>query len=527
MKTGDIGNSTKEIDMTEETKRWKIERDPFYREVYRAFGEEKVLEAGFIYDSDEVNRDVTSTTGLLCTPLGKIAKNLEQYRKNPAAAKGPCVLVNTGSFAPIHEGHTLIMGQAKAAAEAAGWEVVGGFISPSHDEYIRAKTWPDWIRIHHRLRAVQRMVKGSDWLAADPWEGVFNKVAINFTDVIVRTEAYLRHHVGDVPVFFVCGGDNARFALTFLAKGRCIVVNRPGYEDRFNKYKRLLSGLVPAPGAEERILWSEGGNALSSTGIRKAHSFTSESPAKLTLRVEEMSPLEPAIRGLLGRRFERVTEKTASEQREQFKDISSLPLISLDPIFPGKRNFEVSRLYDLFGACQLGYTNRPGSAPVGTQGGFIEDGSYYLFDDDIHTGGTMKYAKSMLPDAVKVKGVFSFSVSAADEGEILDCRDFIVDGNPLAGLVVRLPDGAQARAPYVYPYVCPFFRASVDDPLGFSIEVWSANAEHYRDRPDTLADYPNWLPLFGAAGFSPEDKMFHVCEFHRNLLTTFVNENIK
>lgn len=502
---------------------WKINRDPYYKEVYKAFGEEKMLEAGFIYDTDIVDRDVKESVNILCTPLHKITHNIKN--KNGKYPLGPCVLISTGSFCPMHEGHALIMGQARNTMENAGYNVVGGFISPSHDEYIKAKTGPEWIPIHYRLRMIHDALKTSDWLSLDPWEGVFNKVAINFTDVLIRTEAYLKKHTGlNIPVFFVCGGDNAKFALTFLSQGHCVVVNRPGYEDRFQKYKSILeSGLIASPNVNERIFWSYGGNSLSSTGVRKEKPFIPDNVKNLILRVEEYSDVEPIIINKLKGKFKTVLQKKLSEQKEQFNDISNLPIISIDSLIKTDNTLEISRLYDMFGVDLIDYINRPGTVSLDEQVSKIEkEKSYYIFDDDIHSGGTMKFAKSLLKDTVNVKGVFSFSISAADEGEILDCRDFIVNDNINSGLVIQLPNNENARAPYIYPYVCPFNRGSIDNPLEFSIDIWKINAEKFKDSELTLADFSNWIPLFTYVGFNLTDKMFQICQWHINLLSKFV-----
>ena len=512
---------------------WKIKRDPYYSALYKRFGEDKIVEAGFIYDSDTVDRDVKASTNILCTPLHKVSANLAKWPQHPNfIGKGPCVLLSCGSFAPIHEGHTLILGQARAEVEKNGYTCIGGYISPSHDEYIKAKTGADWIPIHYRNRAIQDLIKTSDWLSLDPWEGTFNKVAINFTDVVMRLEAYLKKHLGaDIPVFFVCGGDNAKFALTFIEIGRCIVVNRPGYEDRYEKYKSIIqSGLIDSPKVNERIFWSPGGNALSSTGVRKDKKFQADEKKSLILRVEEYSDLEPSIISKMKEEFASVNQKKLSEQKKQFEEISPLSnFISLDSLKNTGHTLEVSRLYDLFGINLIDYINRPGTPPLSEQVDKIApDKDYYLFDDDIHSGGTMRYAKSILKHKLNIKGVFSFSISSADEGEILDCRDFILNDNKNSGLVVELPNGKHIRAPYLYPYVDIFQRGSIDSPMQFSLEMWKINAGYFKKYQfehmvePRLKDYPNWLELFTYIGFKPEDKMFQICQWHIDLLTNFV-----
>ena len=481
---------------------WKIERDPYYKQLYAltkdTAGDAVIKEAGFIYDSDVVDRDVKSSVNILCTPLAKTIQNLKVYdalveedlgpakdaqqrlvgqtgaiplRKNRFHPKGPCVLLSTGSFCPIHEGHVLIMGQARDAMERAGYHVIGGYISPSHDEYIKAKTGEKWIPIHYRLREIYRITRGSDWLSVDPWEGVFNKVAINFTDVVLRLETYLEQHLGrKIPVFFVCGADNAKFALTFVQSGNCVVIGRPGYENDYNLYKNKTSNLMP-PNSEGKIYWSPGGNTLSSTGIRRARKFSRDVMPNLILRVEEVSDLEQPVIGELKKRFASVEEKLLSEQLEQFKDMSHLPLITMDALIKEDKNatLAISRNYDIYGQELIGYANRPGTLSLETQANKIQPGSYYLFDDDIHTGGTMRFAKSVLAvnSTVKIKGAMAFSISSSDEGEILDCRDFIINENADAGLVIKLPSDENVRAPYLFPYVDPFVRGSIEDPLEF------------------------------------------------------------
>jgi hypothetical protein len=97
-----------------------------------------------------------------------------------------------------------------------------------------------------------------------------------------------------------------------------------------------------------------------------------------------------------------------------------------------------------------------------------------------------------------------------------------VNDNINSGLVIQLPNNENARAPYIYPYVCPFNRGSIDNPLEFSIDIWKINAEKFKDSELTLADFSNWIPLFTYVGFNLTDKMFQICQWHINLLSKFV-----
>src|SRR5690606_22048126 len=106
----------------------------------------------------------------------------------------PCVLLSTGAFCPIHAGHIEMMTIAKKTVEANGYQVLGGYLSPGHDEYISQKAGERAIPIQQRIALIQKAIEASaesDWLMLDPWEGLFCSVAVNFTDVIERRETYL------------------------------------------------------------------------------------------------------------------------------------------------------------------------------------------------------------------------------------------------------------------------------------------------------------------------------------------------
>lgn len=104
-----------------------------------------------------------------------------------------------------------------------------------------------------------------------------------------------------------------------------------------------------------------------------------------------------------------------------------------------------------------------------------------------------------------------------DDIETLDCRDLLLNGDN-NGLVVKLPNGNLVRAPYVYPYVCPFLRSSIGDPMDFSIKIWELNFNFHKKLNFKLSDYRHFQPLFVQAGFEPEDSMESICEWHLDLL---------
>lgn len=483
---------------------WKLNRDPFYKELLPILGEKGIEEAGFFEDAATEDVDVLKTTKVLCTPLS--------FLKPPTG--NPCVLLTTGSFCPLHLGHVDMMEKAKEHLEKNGYNVIGGFISPGHDEYISAKVKEKSIPIHYRIRTINEMVKDHDWLSVDPWEGLFCKVAVNFTDVYTRLEAYISEHLKkDVPIFFVSGGDNARFALTFMKKGNCVIVNRPPYGDKFEHYKKVLKDC-------QNVHFVEGDIQISSTELRKS-AFVPDEKKKLIIRIENTEKRN--VMQVLCNYFINIEKKELTAQKKHF--YGKMPLgemISLDSLLKSVHNLKISRCYDLFGANKMGFTNRPGSPSFEEQLSEIEEGEYTLFDDDIHSGSTMRFAKELIETTgSKVKGVTSLNI-APDNCEILDSRDFFIGGKN-NGLVIKMPDGKNIRAPYVYPYVCPFIRGSIDDPMKFSIEIWKMNMDIFQKNNHTLGDLPFLHDLFKRAGFSLTDSMYDICKWHHDYLLSLIS----
>ena len=54
----------------------------------------------------------------------------------------------------------------------------------------------------------------------DPWESLYVRTPINFTDVIERLEEYLKKYVDSrIKVAYVFGGDNVEFMYCFQKHG--------------------------------------------------------------------------------------------------------------------------------------------------------------------------------------------------------------------------------------------------------------------------------------------------------------------
>ena len=496
---------------------WKVKRDNYYNSLYPLLGQSGIEEAGFFYDTASSNIDINDSLNWLCTPF---------YFPTLQNAKKPCVLLSTGAFCPIHEGHIDMMALAKKEVEANGYTVLGGYLSPGHDEYINQKATDKAIPIQERIAGIQKMIieqAAADWLMVDPWEGLFCSVAINFTDVIQRLSNYLEKHLGqEIPVFYICGGDNARFALTFMQKGHCVVIGRPPYEEAFFKYQAQLKD-------NPRIYWVEAHNPINSSAIRETTNLQSHSPSRLQLRVEEQDEREAALIQLLSLHFKEISLQYLSQQQQQFQQLAKQPLISLDGLLPGDYNLKISRCFDFFGIRQLGYRARPGSPAIQTQLEKIpppdSDYLFYLFDDDKHSGETEKFARrALLSIGIEIHQFISLQNRQDTDIEILDCRDFLI-GGANNGLVLQLQD-RPIRVPYCYPYCCPFIRASIFDSLHFSIAVWQLNANYFASNETLLKDIsPTSQRLFQYIGFEETTPMQTICSWHIEQLQQFLEED--
>lgn len=469
---------------------WKIERDAFYGPLFRQYGLNHIIDAGFFFDDDSVDRNFDETLNTLCTPLSFLKKN----------QPNPCILLTTGSFCPIHYGHIQMMEAAKEAVEKRGFQVIGGYISPSHDKYVKAKTKHQWMPIHQRLALIKELVKKTSWLEIDPWEGVFNKVAINFTDVVVRLQKYVKHHTGvDVPVMYVCGGDNFRFSKTFANQGHCVVVTRPGY--------------CGTESRNPRVILAEGFADISSTQIRNQTSSKSLEKKSLQLRVNDRDLNEVQILQKIASRFSQTTFHQLSDQLAVFSKLNKdRNIISIDTEIAGELTLGISRHYDLFGTTMIRYGSRPGLPAIEDQIKKIPAGRYILFDDDIHTGRTMRFAKQQLEFwGTKVSSITSLNISSPDVSEILDARDFLFGFSANGGLVIQLPNENLVRLPYIYPFVCPYLRASVLDPMQFSIDIWKSNADLHQQSKLTFGEVSYLKDFAEYVRLDPETTLAEWC----------------
>lgn len=385
------------------------------------------------------------------------------YKLQVPSDQKDIVLLSTGGFAPIHDGHISMMEDAKIHMESQGFRVRGGYLSPGHDDYVIQYKG---VRIHapERLAYANNKLKNHPWLMVDPWESIGCKCAVNFTSVIDHLEKIV-----GCQVCFVVGSDNQRFCLAFKDKGMLCVVQRdssvlPNPKYRSRPYNIIAQNLSNE--GQHVFVAKNKPTSGSSTEARRDILFNRSAKKKLVLRVDEAS--KSYLNKLVCILEDYYLGITLVYVRDQHlpKDVPNL--VRLDQMIQSPfGNLGLSRNYAEGGYTKLGYINRPSTPSLEEQLSVFAGMNVSLFDDDVVSGNTMRKATDLLKGvSCQVVSYHSLSFSGNNECEIMDSRDFlpVSDG----GLVVQ-----GRRVPYIYPYVCPHVRASVlpDQAVEFSDRI--------------------------------------------------------
>lgn len=370
-----------------------------------------------------------------------------------------------------------------------------------------------------------------------PWEALHRRTSVNFTDVIVRLSRYLEHHLQPprpLHLFYVCGSDNARFALTFVHQGHAVIVQRPGADKPSQRYRE-----PPQVRDNARVLWADGRVEASSTRARRGEQGLL--PAAVTRQLEQEPVQTLGLRVEGPEHYEALLSEASYEQAaasilDLIEDLTGLttrrikvsaqralmrgrpagrPRISLDPLIPLEHQLTISRRFDLGGYTQRGHAPRPGHPSFGAQLERLEPGEYDLFDDDIASGSTMRAASRLLQAHVTLMEHISLERTSA-QLELADCRDFIL-GAPEGGLVIELPDGQLARAPYMLPYVDPSARCNLPGhaALPLSLRLWQLNATLYASSALTITSLSApQARLWAHAGHDETTTLYALCLWH-------------
>jgi nicotinic acid mononucleotide adenylyltransferase len=75
-----------------------------------------------------------------------------------------CFLLLSGSFNPIHRGHLRVLEVARQHVIDLGWGVIGAFIAPSTDTYVKQKLGPQALPLLDRIELCLLSTSRHDWI---------------------------------------------------------------------------------------------------------------------------------------------------------------------------------------------------------------------------------------------------------------------------------------------------------------------------------------------------------------------------
>ena len=537
--------------MISEKLREKIRADSYYGPLLDKTNDmDRLVAAGFFDDGLEPDRvdELRGDTQILTTPLHKIIANL---RGRPID-KTYSVLVTTGAFSPIHMGHISMMEQTRQVLTKKGEIVVGGFIAPGHDSYVSVKSNGEAaMDAARRVETARMSIDGSSWLMVDPWPTQYVETEINFTTILERTDNYLRRHLPGytIQIWYVYGQDNQGFAEAFAAKPGAVCVGRSDMGDACNAENVVVADQTEYAHASStkvrqgdndlmhenvKTIWQNQGDGSGIYGLRNdllwaTSSWNMEQPAVFC--AEFLDGLQDALSRALHADMPIKVLSLDDQQKYLDQLVATSPILNLDVCLNGGERLDVSRLFTIadLQAASVGLINRPHSANLNDQIAQLTNAKYVYFDDDIATGGTFRRVRSLLKRrGVGVTGSASalqaYGVLDQDFYDINDMRDFLL-GARSGGLVVGLPHGEVARAPYMAPYVSLTTRAKipVERTRQLSIDLWTLNANllkkyapnvHVRDADPGSRDFLNYM------GFDDSMRLYEVAQEHLRLFKT-------
>ena len=142
-------------------------------------------------------------------------------------------MLSTGSYNPIHRMHLESFYLARKLLEERNHLVVGAFLSPSHDSYVRTKLGDDdcigtadrlnmcelSIEARQKLQGTDQLLQSqqtvptsneADFLSLDKWESIACAHFVDFPEVTVSLRDYLAQQFPDenIRVIYLCGSDH-------------------------------------------------------------------------------------------------------------------------------------------------------------------------------------------------------------------------------------------------------------------------------------------------------------------------------
>ncbi len=441
--------------------------DKYYKTLVEKYGTALLEKAGYFVEKN--------------LPLVPVEEKLDINHS------GEVILLTTGSFAPMHQGHVNMMDKAREFYEAQGIRVAASIFSFSHDDYVLTKD----VNIPNkelRIKIAQDRLKDKNHQLS-LWE-LFQLKPVNFTTVIEYFEKTYQK-----PVVYVFGKDNYYFAYTFNSIGKGLYMPTKHINSKEYKFIETLTNVKILP---------EGDFLLNSRDIRsKIYVLRDDSFfLKNKFNIEKLKEFSNSLTNLIKKYSNHEVLKVKAEDQIQMK--FSQKTISLDLYFKGNYQLEISREFNFqkLQSIPNSLTPRLGAKPLDKQLKNIPKGEYILVDDDIASGYTINRVKELASKhgIIITQEVALNPVSQDNLYDIVDLRDFII-GATQGGLQVR--DKKEVfKVPYLYPYVDLNSRAKILYDKEFSLEVLKLNYELYKNSKITLNELKEHKTFLQKIGFS-------------------------
>lgn len=473
---------------------YKLLKDKSFEKVYKDTQSlSKTYDAGFFLDSIDHYQDSYSLNGFH-TPV--IPMNKLEFKDDVQNV----VLVSTGGFSPVHEGHLHTLEIAKKRLEEKGYHVAGGYLSPSHDHYVSTK---DNGKAHNpalnRIRLCNEATIDSTWIMTSPFESVYTATSVNYTDALytIKQQINKTFHK-NVIIGYVFGGDNAPFIRAFQDEDIAICVSRQHerenifQEDNIDHLNSVFikeNPFADISSTKKRNMianaYKDVSKSINSNNylIRDDFYFYKDVPNKFSPMTELLHLFEKTMPEFS---FSVIDVKDQIEKAQIDLCNEKQTTLSLDVYVKGDCNMEISRVFNISDSQTRakGFTIRPEMKEKGYTQPILERTNYTLIEDDIASGQTLEYIKSLIPKDGTITNQIILSKYSElvnkEHYDIVDLRDFIINA-PHGGLVVEHRD-KQFRAPYIAPFVDLVSRASIppEKAIDFSIGVINLNIAFYK-----------------------------------------------
>lgn len=436
-----------------------------------------------LYSSGFIDEKRTSIDNLAINDVNLLSFPI---KNNDIDSDNLAVIVTTGSFSPIHDGHIKALNLAKDYVEKLGFNVLQGIISLSHDKYVSYKNnGKAKLHIAKRVQLVYEKIKDISWLSVDRFEGELVSCPINFSTVLERIKKIIDFHIDkNITVFYVFGSDNCDFSYSFVNNQyyHSICIERGDYS--FNKIKKELNTFKNihflSNNFEEKF--------LSSTKIRENNIIYNNKKNEFKNNIKKIYLIRTDDTNLsFSHQLKQLLQECVNEEVE-FRLFNSNDIyenmdntISLDKYIKGNYSLDISRKFEI-----CGYQNKANgmcslSRLLEDQIKDIKEGDYILVDDDSVSGYTFDMVTKLLKNHnIDIIGIRTLIRKLIKENEelydVVDARDFLIGSN-YSGLVVSLFNKKNIRVPYIFPFVNLTTRANIlpEKQLYFSKEILKYN----------------------------------------------------